>query len=45
MTYANDKAVLNSNNIYEILEQSGKIKLQVLRKGKLLHIIVDPEMI
>jgi len=43
ITHANDELVLNSGNIYRILEQSGMIKLQVLRKGQVLHIKVDPE--
>lgn len=43
MTHANGNPVTNSSNIYKILEQPGPIKLQIVRKGKILHIIVEPE--
>ncbi|XP_011165302.1 serine protease HTRA2, mitochondrial isoform X2 [Solenopsis invicta] len=43
VTHANGEPVLDSNNIYKILEQSGPINLQILRKGQVLHITVEPE--
>ncbi|KYQ46205.1 Serine protease HTRA2, mitochondrial [Trachymyrmex zeteki] len=43
VTHANGEPVLDSNNIYQILEQPGTINLQILRKGRTLHIQVEPE--
>lgn len=43
VTHANGNPVVNSSNIYKILEQPGTIKLQVVRKGKVLYITVEPE--
>lgn len=43
MTHANGNPVTNSSNIYKILEQPGPIKFQVLRKGEILYITVEPE--
>jgi len=43
VTHANGEPVLDSSNIYKILEQPGTIKLQVLRKGQILYIQVEPE--
>lgn len=43
ITHANDEQVFDSNNIYKILEQPGTIKLQILRKGLVLYIQVEPE--
>ncbi|KYN23361.1 PREDICTED: serine protease HTRA2, mitochondrial [Trachymyrmex cornetzi] len=43
VTHANGESVLDSSNIYKILEQPGTINLQILRKGQTLYIQVDPE--
>lgn len=43
MTHANGDPVVDSTNIYKVLEQPGSIKLQVIRKGKILYITVEPE--
>ncbi|XP_050449591.1 serine protease HTRA2, mitochondrial [Cataglyphis hispanica] len=43
VTHANGDPVVDSTNIYKVLEQPGSIKLQVVRKGKILHITVEPE--
>ncbi|XP_029172369.1 serine protease HTRA2, mitochondrial [Nylanderia fulva] len=43
ITHANDEPVLDSHNIYKILERPGTIQLQVVRKGKNLHVTVEPE--
>ncbi|KAL0129715.1 hypothetical protein PUN28_001760 [Cardiocondyla obscurior] len=45
VTHANGEQVLDSNNIYKILEQPGTIKLQILRRGRVSYIQVDPEEI
>lgn len=45
MTHVNDEPVLDSSSIYKILEQSGKIKLQILRKGQVLYVQVEPEYV
>ncbi|XP_029675631.1 serine protease HTRA2, mitochondrial isoform X1 [Formica exsecta] len=43
VTHANGDPVVDSTNIYKVLEQPGSIKLQVIRKGKILYITVEPE--
>ncbi|XP_070154878.1 serine protease HTRA2, mitochondrial isoform X1 [Polyergus mexicanus] len=43
LTHANGDPVVDSTNIYKVLEQPGSIKLQVVRKGKILYITVEPE--
>lgn len=43
VTHANGEPVVDSSNIYTILEQPGTIKLQIIRKGKILYITVEPE--
>ncbi|XP_072759380.1 serine protease HTRA2, mitochondrial isoform X3 [Anoplolepis gracilipes] len=43
VTHANGEPVVDSSNIYKILEQPGTIKLQIIRKGKILYITVEPE--
>lgn len=43
VTHANNEAVRNSQTIYKILEQPGPIDLQIVRRGKVLHIKVNPE--
>ena len=43
MTHANGEPVLDSSNIYKILEQPGTINLQILRKGRTLYVQVEPE--
>ncbi|XP_071556220.1 serine protease HTRA2, mitochondrial [Temnothorax nylanderi] len=45
VTHANGEPVLDSNNMYKIIEQPGTIKLKILRKGKVLDIQVKPENI
>lgn len=43
VTHANGNPVTNSSNIYKILEQPGPIKFQILRKGEIIYITVEPE--
>jgi C-terminal processing protease CtpA/Prc len=44
ITHANKEPVINTDSIYKVLEQSiGAINLQVLRKGRILHVRVNPE--
>jgi len=43
VTHANGEPVLDTNGIYKILEQPGTIKLQILRKGRVLYIQVEPD--
>ncbi|XP_011702884.1 PREDICTED: serine protease HTRA2, mitochondrial isoform X2 [Wasmannia auropunctata] len=45
VTHANGEPVLSSSNVYKMLEKSGPIKLQVLRKDQILYIQVVPENI
>ncbi|XP_011871993.1 PREDICTED: serine protease HTRA2, mitochondrial-like isoform X2 [Vollenhovia emeryi] len=43
VTHANEKPVLDSSNIYAILEQSEKINLQIIRKDRVLYVQVKPD--
>ncbi|XP_012525720.2 serine protease HTRA2, mitochondrial isoform X2 [Monomorium pharaonis] len=43
ITHANNEPVLDSSNIYKILEQPGTINLQVSRKARVLYIKIEPE--
>lgn len=43
VTHANGEPVLDTNSIYKILEEPGTIKLQILRKGRVLYIQVEPD--
>ncbi|XP_020296699.1 serine protease HTRA2, mitochondrial isoform X2 [Pseudomyrmex gracilis] len=43
VTHANGEVVWNSQAIYKILEQPGPIDLQIMRRGKVLYIKVNPE--
>ncbi|XP_077273099.1 HTRA2-related serine protease isoform X2 [Temnothorax americanus] len=45
VTHANGEPMLDSNTLYKMIEQPGTMKLQILRKGKVLAIQVKPENI
>ncbi|KAL6262813.1 hypothetical protein P5V15_005603 [Pogonomyrmex californicus] len=45
VTHANGEPVLNSDNIYKVVEQSGIVDLLVLRRGHVLHVKVIPEVV
>lgn len=43
ITHVNGDPVMAAVNIYKILEKPGSLQLEIVRKGQVLYINVDPE--